>query len=160
PRRHRPTGDATCNASGDGGPSRIRTCGLRIRSPTLYPTELWALVKQLAEREGFEPSIQLWAVYWVSKPAPSASRPPSPAFPRGKRLLRREEPSRSPPSGPSSALTGRVSGGTTSAHAPVAQLDRAAAFEAAGRRFDSCQARHLPRASGIRCKRERVPVFT
>src|SRR5438105_8721777 len=26
--------------------------------------------------------------------------------------------------------------------APVAQLDRAAAFEAAGRRFDSCQARH------------------
>src|SRR5207302_5857273 len=27
-------------------------------------------------------------------------------------------------------------------HAPVAQLDRAAAFEAAGRRFDSCQARH------------------
>src|SRR3954464_14467200 len=25
-----------------GGPSRIRTCGLRIRSPTLYPTELWA----------------------------------------------------------------------------------------------------------------------
>jgi hypothetical protein len=29
------------------------------------------------------------------------------------------------------------------AHAPVAQLDRAAAFEAAGRRFDSCQARHF-----------------
>src|SRR5712691_183887 len=52
-----------------GGPSRIRTCGLRIRSPTLYPTELWALTA-LAEREGFEPSIQLWAVYWFSKPAP------------------------------------------------------------------------------------------
>src|SRR5438105_8906635 len=27
----------------DGGPCRIRTCGLRIRSPTLYPTELRAL---------------------------------------------------------------------------------------------------------------------
>src|SRR3954447_11669290 len=43
----------------------------------------------LAEREGFEPSIQLWAVYWFSKPAPSASRPPllehTPAVPaRGK----------------------------------------------------------------------------
>ena len=24
-------------------PSRIRTCDLRIRSPLLYPTELWAL---------------------------------------------------------------------------------------------------------------------
>ncbi len=33
--------------------------------------------------------------------------------------------------------------------APVAQLDRAAAFEAAGRRFDSCQARQLNYA-GIR----------
>src|SRR3954464_4415535 len=32
----------------------------------------------VAEREGFEPSIQLWAVYWFSKPAPSASRPPLP----------------------------------------------------------------------------------
>ena len=27
---------------GSGAPSRIRTCDLRIRSPTLYPTELWA----------------------------------------------------------------------------------------------------------------------
>src|SRR3972149_2675235 len=25
-----------------GAPKRIRTSGLRIRSPTLYPTELWA----------------------------------------------------------------------------------------------------------------------
>ena len=25
-----------------GAPSRIRTCDLRIRSPLLYPTELWA----------------------------------------------------------------------------------------------------------------------
>src|SRR5207245_5318311 len=54
-----------------------RTCGLRIRSPTLYPTERRA-PQQLAEREGFEPSIQLWDVYWFSKPAPSASRPPLP----------------------------------------------------------------------------------
>src|ERR1700737_4877108 len=35
--------------------------------------------RRLAEREGFEPSIQLWTVYWFSKPAPSASRPPLPA---------------------------------------------------------------------------------
>ena len=28
-------------------------------------------------------------------------------------------------------------------HAPVAQSDRASDFESAGRRFDSCQARHL-----------------
>ena len=62
-----------------GGPCRIRTCGLRIRSPTLYPTELRARRLTVAEREGFEPSIQLWAVYWFSKPAPSASRPPLPA---------------------------------------------------------------------------------
>jgi hypothetical protein len=27
---------------GNGAPSRIRTCDLRIRSPSLYPTELWA----------------------------------------------------------------------------------------------------------------------
>src|SRR5437660_256115 len=62
----------------DGGPCRIRTCGLRIRSPTLYPTELRAhlAARAVAEREGFEPSIQLWTVYWFSKPAPSASRPP------------------------------------------------------------------------------------
>src|ERR1700694_2275201 len=33
------------------------------------------------------------------------------------------------------ALTARAHDGTTSGHAPVAQLDRAAAFEAAGRRF-------------------------
>ena len=29
-----------------GAPSRIRTCDLRIRSPSLYPTELWAQNKQ------------------------------------------------------------------------------------------------------------------
>ena len=34
-------GDATVSES---TPSRIRTCDLRIRSPLLYPTELWALM--------------------------------------------------------------------------------------------------------------------
>src|SRR6266851_9826702 len=71
----RPPGFTCDSVCLSGGPCRIRTCGLRIRSPTLYPTELRAL-NWLAEREGFEPSIQLWTVYWFSKPAPSASRPP------------------------------------------------------------------------------------
>ena len=84
-----------------GGPCRIRTCGLRIRSPTLYPTELRARRLTVAEREGFEPSIQLWTVYWFSKPAPSASRPPLPASvqplpratcPRKRRVLDRALP--------------------------------------------------------------------
>ena len=35
-------------------PDRIRTCDLRFRRPTLYPTELRA---QLAEKEGFDPSF-------------------------------------------------------------------------------------------------------
>src|SRR3954452_16783046 len=52
-------------------------------SPTLPPAASARrgqspLLLALAEREGFEPSIQLWAVYWFSKPAPSASRPPLP----------------------------------------------------------------------------------
>src|SRR4051794_32148523 len=38
----------------------------------------------VAEREGFEPSIQLWTVYWFSKPAPSASRPPLQIVSRGE----------------------------------------------------------------------------
>jgi hypothetical protein len=42
-------------------------------------------------------------------------------------------------------LTQHALDGTTARDAPVAQLDRAAAFEAAGRRFDSCQARHSSR---------------
>src|SRR3972149_1881828 len=33
---------ATSRGVDYGAPKRIRTCGLRIRSPTLYPTELWA----------------------------------------------------------------------------------------------------------------------
>ena len=40
-----------------GAPSRIRTCDLRIRSPLLYPVELWAPVPKLTssvlEREIF-----------------------------------------------------------------------------------------------------------
>src|SRR3990172_1365531 len=31
---------------------------------------------KMAERVGFEPTIQVVPVYWFSKPAPSASRPP------------------------------------------------------------------------------------
>ena len=60
-----------------GAPSRIRTYGPRIRSPILYPAELWAPAKSSsrAERVGFEPTIQVVPVYWFSKPAPSASRP-------------------------------------------------------------------------------------
>src|SRR3954468_20126157 len=55
------------------GPSNAPAYGLRPSraKPALPATAL-------AEREGFEPSIQLWAVYWFSKPAPSASRPPLP----------------------------------------------------------------------------------
>src|SRR3990170_5341633 len=33
---------ATSRGVDYGAPKRIRTSGLRIRSPTLYPTELWA----------------------------------------------------------------------------------------------------------------------
>src|SRR5207245_9297413 len=38
----------------DGAPSKTRTCDLRIRSPTLYPAELWALIpadRHLRERK-------------------------------------------------------------------------------------------------------------
>jgi hypothetical protein len=73
PRRHSPAGLTF------GAPRRIRTSGPRIRSPILYPAELWAHSDSLqcfrAEREGFEPSIQVVPVYWFSKPAPSAARP-------------------------------------------------------------------------------------
>src|SRR5688572_29862666 len=30
----------------DGAPSRTRTCGLLIRSQTLYPAELWVRIKK------------------------------------------------------------------------------------------------------------------
>ena len=41
-----------------GAPDRIRTYGLLIRSQTLYPAELraHALMNEMAEGEGFEPS--------------------------------------------------------------------------------------------------------
>src|SRR5258706_16354531 len=151
-RRAAPCGSRAARESRDGGPSRIRTCGLRIRSPALYPSELWVLIQRLAEREGFEPSIQLWAVYWFSKPAPSASRPPLPVFvahlispgtehPGKRRLL-----DHAPGSVKANDLAcGRLPARYNAPDAPVAQLDRAAAFEAAGRRFDSCQARHSSR---------------
>ncbi len=49
-----------------GTPRRIRTPNLLVRSQTLYPVELWAhlirdfkteLIRFVAEREGFEPSL-------------------------------------------------------------------------------------------------------
>gem|GEM_PF-4644135 len=46
-----------------GTPSRGRTCDLWIRSPTLYPSELWALHKCMAERGGFEPPVHLLRAY-------------------------------------------------------------------------------------------------
>ncbi len=54
----------------NGAPGRIRTCDLQIRSLLLYPAELRAHF--MAEREGFEPSRQLLAVYSLSRRAPSA----------------------------------------------------------------------------------------
>ena len=65
-----------------GAPRRIRTSDIRIRSPTLYPAEPWALnvlikfgslsntlmkstqfFKKLAERAGFEPAVHLLGAY-------------------------------------------------------------------------------------------------
>jgi hypothetical protein len=64
-----------------GAPGMIRTPDLLIRSQTLYPTELRAHVVsdrlgRLAEREGFEPSMQVLPTYSLSRGAPSAARPP------------------------------------------------------------------------------------
>ena len=39
-------------AYNDGTPGRIRTCGLRIRSPALYPTELRAHLVKNGVSEG------------------------------------------------------------------------------------------------------------
>ena len=69
------------------GPYWIRTSGLRIRSPTLYPTELRAqrfsalpTTRLAARPTGGKGGIRTLdtghPVYWFSKPAPSASRPP------------------------------------------------------------------------------------
>src|SRR5660398_205135 len=49
-------------ALSSSAPDRIRTCDLRFRRPTLYPTELRA---QLAEKEGFEPSVGVYAVSYT-----------------------------------------------------------------------------------------------
>src|SRR5207245_9834851 len=117
-----------------------RTCGLRIRSPTLYPTERRA-PQQLAEREGFEPSIQLWTVYWFSKPAPSASRPPLPISRKSVRSASRRAPrkrsvlDRAPLCVKENGAARRAPAPAAHAgHPTVAHLDRAAAFEAGGGR--------------------------
>ena len=75
-----------------GAPGRIRTSDPQVRSLVLYPAELRARnrvaqyaerafgcqaflsEKQLAETEGFEPSIELLTLYSLSRGAPSASR--------------------------------------------------------------------------------------
>ena len=60
----------------DGGRRRIRTSDRSVRSRVLYPAELCVHLnlKQLAEGEGFEPSIE-FPLYTLSRGAPSATRP-------------------------------------------------------------------------------------
>ncbi len=66
-------------AKRNGAPKRIRTSGLKNRNLALYPTELWALyLNNVAEREGFEPSVELMALHTISNRAPSASSDTSP----------------------------------------------------------------------------------
>ena len=50
------------DSGGDGAPGRNRTCDLRIRSPTLYPTELQA--REM--RKGVEREMFVWEI--LSKP--------------------------------------------------------------------------------------------
>ena len=77
-----------------GAPGRIRTSDPQVRSLVLYPTELRAqkrnyagstmassiaaccmrMSSQVAETEGFEPSMELLTPYSLSRGAPSASR--------------------------------------------------------------------------------------
>ena len=60
----------------NGAPKRSRTPNLRIRSPTLYPIELWVLSANqslVAESEGFEPSVEL-PPHQISNLTPSATR--------------------------------------------------------------------------------------
>ena len=84
-----------------GAPGEIRTPDLVVRSHALYPTELRARVGitedgrfyhaklerqdglyksssawKLAERVGFEPTMELSTPYSLSRGAPSAARPP------------------------------------------------------------------------------------
>ena len=82
----------------NGAPGRIRTSDPQVRSLVLYPTELRAQKRnyadpliarqreipvsalvfrvslQVAETEGFEPSMELLTPYSLSRGAPSASR--------------------------------------------------------------------------------------
>ena|SRR5687767_7867805 len=75
----------------DGAPGRIRTSDPQVRSLVLYPAELRAQNRsgimpvvpaprqrneelELAETEGFEPSMELLTPYSLSRGAPSASR--------------------------------------------------------------------------------------
>src|SRR5579862_6993051 len=76
---------AAIGQSQDGAPGEIRTPDPQVRSLVLYPTELRAraVVTQscqdkVAEREGFEPSIRLLALYSLSRGAPSSTRPSLP----------------------------------------------------------------------------------
>jgi hypothetical protein len=85
---------------GSGAPGEIRTPDHQVRSLVLYPAELRArrsgiipspvilvnpkstsretnrVAGRLAEREGFEPSIEFLTLYSLSRGAPSASRAP------------------------------------------------------------------------------------
>ena len=56
-----------------GAPGAIRTPDPLVRSQILYPTELQ--VRSLAEKEGFEPSIQVLPVCTLSRGVPSTTRP-------------------------------------------------------------------------------------
>ena len=56
-----------------GAPGAIRTPDPLVRSQILYPTEL--RVRILAEKEGFEPSIQVLPVCTLSRGVPSTTRP-------------------------------------------------------------------------------------
>ncbi len=44
PHAETPPGPRRQKGKNSGTPSTTRTCGLRTRNPTLYPTELWALL--------------------------------------------------------------------------------------------------------------------
>src|SRR5680860_730191 len=77
---------------GFGTPGRIRTCGLWVRNPTLYPLSYRRVARAsiapretasqgrstrfaVAEREGFEPSIEALPLFTLSRRTPSTTRP-------------------------------------------------------------------------------------
>ena len=70
----KPLADSRSNQR-NGPLGRIRTSDRLVRSQVLYPAELRA-GNNVAEKEGFEPSIELQTLYSLSRGAPSASRPP------------------------------------------------------------------------------------